>query len=420
MIKKTVLENGVRILTETIPYVHSVSVGYWVATGSKFEAKHEQGASHFIEHMFFKGTKNRNAKDIAESLETVGGQLNAFTTKENTCYYFKVLKEDLELGLDVLSDIFLNSEFNPKEVEKEKNVILEEINMYEDTPDELVHDMAQELVLPSHPLGRTVLGTQTSIKDMKRDYLLTYIKERYTGDNIVISAAGNVEHDELVQKVANKFSELPAKGRKYDLSPPVYNNSFFIKEKDVEQVHLNIALPGIDIFDDDIYSLHVLNSLLGGGMSSRLFQEIREQRGLAYSVYSYHASFLDFGLFGIYAASTPANAQQVVETSLLELKKLTDGDISDKEIQNNKTQLKGGLLLGLENIGSRMSRLGRSELVYDRVVSAEEVADKVMAVKKEDIIILAKKLFKPDLTSIIAVAPKDFTLDKEAIFNKIL
>ena len=417
MIKKTVLANGVRIVTEAIPYVHSVSMGYWVETGSKFELPHEHGASHFIEHMFFKGTKNRTAKNIAESLENVGGQMNAFTSKENTCYYFKVLKEDLDLGIGVLTDIFLNSEFKTQEIEKEKNVILEEISMYEDTPDELVHDLLQEIVIPGHPLGKNVLGTVESIASMNRDILTAYITDRYVGGNIVIAAAGKIDHDEIVTKVEKMLGKILPQGRKYDLPVPKYNPENFIKEKDVEQIHLNITTLGLNIHDEQIYAMHVLNSILGGGMSSRLFQEIREQRGLAYSIYSHQSSFSDFGLFGVYAAVSANNAEEVTNLVLQELKKLKQGQISDLEIVNNKAQLKGSLLLGLENVGSRMSRLGRSELVYGRVINPEEVVEEIMDVKKQDILSLAQRLFTKENICIVAITPKGCKLEPQVLLD---
>jgi predicted Zn-dependent peptidase len=417
LIKKTVLPNGVRIVTEAIPYVHSVSLGYWVETGSKFELPNEHGASHFIEHMFFKGTQNRTAKNIAESLENVGGQLNAFTSKENTCYYFKVLKEDLDLGINVLTDIFLNSEFKVQELEKEKNVILEEISMYEDTPDELVHDLLQEIVIPGHPLGKNVLGTEESIASMNRDILTSYITDRYIGSNIVIAAAGKIDHEEIVTKVEKALGKIPSQGRKYDMPTPKYNCENFIKEKDVEQIHLNIITPGLNIHDEQIYAMHVLNSILGGGMSSRLFQEIREQRGLAYSIYSHQSAFLDFGLFGVYAAVSVNNVQEVTKLVLQELSKIKLGQISDTEITNNKAQLKGGLLLGLENVGSRMSRLGRSELVYGRVINPEEIVQKIMDVKKEDILAIAERLFIKENICIVAIAPKNSMLNPESLLE---
>ena len=296
MWKKTTLENGLRIVTEEVPYVHSAVVGIWVKAGSRNENDKNHGISHLIEHLLFKGTEKRTAKQIAQELETVGGSINAFTTKEYTCYYAKVLDEHIDLAVDILADMFFNSLFDEQEIAKEKNVIIEEIKMYEDSPDELIHDLFAQTVLRNHPLGRTIIGTKESVNSITLSDILSYMNENYTPNNTVIAAAGNISHERIVDKLIKLFGSWTGNLVETPYLQPDHNSETVLIKKDTEQVQICLGVPGLPRDNDDTYTLYVLNNILGGGLSSRLFQEIRENQGLAYSIYSYHSSYNDGGL----------------------------------------------------------------------------------------------------------------------------
>ena len=405
MYQKTVLPNGVRVITEEIEHVRSVSVGLWVGAGSRDEVKGYEGISHFIEHMFFKGTAKRTARDLAESLEAVGGQLNAFTTKEYTCYYVKVLDEDLDLAIDVLSDMFFSSLFDEKEIEKEKNVVIEEIKMYEDSPDELIHDLFSEYVWNDHPLGRPILGTVDSIRSLSREKILDYMEQHYAPDNFVIAVAGKINNGEILQKLSLLFKDFKRGGRRVLEGTPTGRTIERFITKETEQMHLILGVPGLGQNDKDIYPMHILNNILGGGLSSRLFQEIREQRGLAYSVYSYHSTYVDTGLFAIYAGTSPNNTKEVVECILTEIGKIKVAGITTQELERTKAQIKGGLYLGLESVSSRMSRLGKTELTYDRVLTPEDVVQKLDKVTLEDVQRVVNQLWQRDKVSLTMMGP---------------
>lgn len=407
--RKAVLNNGVRIVTEEIPHVRSVSLGLWVGAGSRDEDVNNSGISHFIEHMLFKGTEKRTAREIAEALEAVGGQLNAFTTKEYTCFYVRVLDEHLDLAIDVLSDMFFNSRFGAGDLATERRVVLEEISMYEDSPDELIHDLFARTVWKDHCLGRPILGNVESIQNLTRENLLDYVQRCYRPERMVIAAAGHLNHETLVNKLQPLYenwqcSQLPV------LQPeaPCPQSAIVSQQKDTEQVHICLGVPGLSHNADQIYALSVLNNVLGGGVSSRLFQEIREERGLAYSVYSYHTSYRDSGLLGIYAGTGPANVTQILELLMKEVRQVQAEGIKASELQRTKDQIKGGMYLGLESVSNRMTRLGRSELCYDRVIDPDEVIEKVEAVTQEDILSLAQQLFKPENFSGVAIGPGDY------------
>ncbi|MBC7325361.1 MAG: insulinase family protein, partial [Moorella sp. (in: Bacteria)] len=318
--------------------------------------------SHFLEHLLFKGTTRRTARQIAEELEAVGGVINAFTTKEYTCYYSRVLAEHMDLAIDVLSDMFFNSLLDDQDIEKEKKVILEEIKMYEDSPDELVHDLFARTIWPGHPLGRAILGTSESVAGLNRDLIYRYYQEQYNSANIVLAAAGKFHTAELLAKLQAAFGlkTCPGKGKEY--SPPQVRAGVSINVKDTEQVQICLGVPGLPQDDAGIYALQALNNILGGGLSSRLFQLIREEQALAYSVYSYHAGFVDSGLFTIYAGTSPDNYRQVVELMLEELAAVKNRGITSQELKRTKDQIRGNLLLGQENVNHRMSRLGKTEL----------------------------------------------------------
>ncbi|HEY8909628.1 MAG TPA: pitrilysin family protein [Desulfosporosinus sp.] len=419
MYQKTVLPNGVRIITEEIDHVRSAAFGIWVGAGSRDEREGYEGISHFMEHMFFKGTEHRTARDLAESLEAVGGQLNAFTTKEYTCYFAKILDEDLDLAIDVLSDMFFNSLFDEKEIEKEKNVVIEEIKMYEDSPDELIHDIFSEHVWSDHPLGKPILGTEESIRSLSREKIMTFLSEHYAPDNLVIAVAGKIKHDEVVAKLATQFGTFKRGGRRVLEETPKGQTVERYQKKDTEQMHILLGVPGLGQDDDDIYAMHIFNNILGGGLSSRLFQEIREQRGLAYSVYSYHSTYVDTGLFAIYAGTSPKNTKEVIECILQEVMAIKRNGVTAGELERTKAQIKGGLYLGLESVSSRMSRIGKTELTYNRVLLPEEVIEKLEKVTLEDVLRLVGRLWQKDKISIMTLGPAGHEVVLSELLKKI-
>lgn len=394
MVSKTILPNGVRILTEEIPYFRSVAIGIWVDVGSRDESDEMSGTSHFIEHLLFKGTRNRTAKQIAEALDAVGGQLNAFTTKEYTCYYARVLDEHFDLAVDVLVDMLFNSLFAPQDIERERNVIIEEIKMYEDTPDELVHDVFANALWKGHALGRPVIGCAGAVATLSRESILSYYEKHYLHGRMIVAVAGNVSHDRAVAKLAPLFSQIQNTGEPRNLVQPVPRREITCRQKDTEQVHVCVGTQGLRLDDDNLYVLQVINTVLGGGLSSRLFQEIREQRGLVYSVYSYHASYHDTGLFAIYAGLSKENVNLVLELIANELCKIRSEGISEEELRRAKDQLKGNFLLSLESVNSRMSRLGKSELYLNKVVPPEEVVRRIEEVTAEQVRSLAGEMFR--------------------------
>ncbi len=413
MIQRDTLANGIQILTENMPQVRSVAIGIWIRVGSRDENETNNGISHFIEHIMFKGTKNRTAKQIAEALDAVGGQLNAFTSKEYTCYYVKVLDEHVELAIEILSDMILNSNFNEEDIQKERNVILEEIKMYEDTPDDIVHDIFTTSILKNHPLGRPIIGTKEILTALTRDDLEDFYKTYYVPSNIVIAVAGNLEHNLIVQSIGEKFVTLTGKGLQRETIQPSISQAAIYRGKEVEQVHLCLGGEGLPIKHNDIYALNLLNNILGGGLSSRLFQTIREQMGLAYSVYSYHSSYHETGLFSIYAGLSAENLDKFIKTVFLELEEIKKKGFTETELQRAKNQLKGGILLGMESSGSRMSRLGKSILNIGQVVTPDEIINRVEKVDLKDLDTLANKIFDIDRFSITAVGPKNKNINLE-------
>lgn len=387
------LNNGLRVVTEEIPAFRSVSFGIWVKAGSRDEQPSNNGISHFIEHMLFKGTPRYTAKDIADIFDGIGGNVNAFTSKEYTCYYAKVLDEHLPQAVEVLADMFFHSEFHPEEMEKEKNVILEEIAMYEDTPDDLVHDLAARTAFGEHPLAYSILGLEDRLKAMRPDDLRTYLNQKYRTDNTVVSIAGNIRPDvlELVEKHFSAFgyaAAAPDKG-----TAPVFQGDLIVHTKRTEQNHICLSLPGYPIGHPNIYAMILLNNMIGGGMSSHLFQEVREKRGLAYSVYSYHSSHTDSGLFTIYAGTAPGQTREVLEVTLDALQAIRDRGISDHELKRGKEQLKGNVILGLESTGSRMNRMGKNELLLGRHLTIDEIIARIEGVSHEDIRACIRHLF---------------------------
>lgn len=408
MIKKEVLDNGVRIVTEDIDYVQSASIGIWVGVGARDEEDQLRGISHVIEHMLFKGTERRSAQQIADEIDRVGGYLNAFTDKEYTCYYAKVLSEYIPTAVDVLSDMFLKSVINPEELGREKNVILEEIKRHEDQPDDLVHDVFFQTMWPQHALGKPVIGTSQTVSSFEREDLVKYMQRRYTPDTIVVSAAGNLEHHKIVDMVAERFGDL--KGKRSDWREPDTTPKSNVAEKSVskpvEQVHVVLGVPGYSQTDDRRYKLSLLDTVLGGGMSSRLFQEIREKRGLAYSVGSYTASYREGGLFAVYAGTSPTTVGEVIEIVKREFENVRTENVTDDELVRAKNQIRGGLVMAQESMSNRMMRMGKSELVHDRIIPIEEIMGKIREVTLDDLHETAKGLFGQGLT-LAQVGPFD-------------
>ncbi|WP_058485202.1 M16 family metallopeptidase [Defluviitalea phaphyphila] len=394
MFKLKRLSNGVTIVAEKLPFVRSIALGIWVYNGSRHEKANENGISHFIEHMLFKGTKNRNSKQIAEEMDAIGGQLNAYTTKEYTCYYFRTLDNHINQALDILTDMFFNSIFDEKEIEKEKGVIIEEINMYEDSPEELVHDLMQKAVWEKDPLGEPILGTKDTIMSFNNKTLKTFLNKRYRPENTVIAVAGNFEYDEIINKIEEKFINWNTFQKDdYVYTIPKYQSKLVTKFKDIEQVHLCLSFPGIASDSKDIYNLITLNTIFGGGMSSRLFQKIREDRGLAYSVYSYPTNYKDTGLFTIYAGMNPSQVIEVINLIIKEIENLKSNKIPKQDLIKTKEQLKSNYIMGLESTNSRMSSLGKSQLMLNKIRTPDEIIEKLDEVTQEKIEILIEKIF---------------------------
>ena len=392
-----------RIVLEQIPTVRSVAIGVWIGTGSRNEIPENNGISHFLEHMFFKGTKTRSAREIAESFDSIGGQVNAFTSKEYTCYYAKVLDTHSEYALQVLSDMFFNSTFEAGELDKEKNVVYEEIKMYEDTPDDIVHDLLSKAIYNEHSLGYPILGTEDTLKTFTGDTLNQYMFDTYTPENVVISIAGNVP-ETFISEVEKLFGSYEAGKKEIEYHKPSFHAKHVARKKETEQAHLCIGFEGLQIGHDDVYSLITLNNVLGGSMSSRLFQEVREQRGLAYSVFSYHSAFRDSGVVTIYGGTGAKQLDVLFETVQETLAKLRQEGITEKELTNSKEQLKGSLMLSLESTNSRMSRNGKNELLLSRHRSLDEIVEQIDQVTIESVNGLANNIFT-DEYSVSLISP---------------
>jgi predicted Zn-dependent peptidase len=400
MFSKTVLDNGIRIVSHEMPDHRSASLGIWVENGSRHESPEQNGISHFIEHLLFKGTERRSAAQIAEEMDAVGGVLNAFTAKEHTCYYAKVLDENLPLAIDLLTDIFLNSRFDSEEIERERSVILQEISQAEDTPDDYVHDLFSLDFYNDHPLARPICGTAETVTSFARANFLSFFKSRYRPRRVIISAAGHLSHAVLVREMAERLGSVtdgagsqaqPIEGER----APQIRNGVFQHPKPLEQVHLCLGGAGIYQAHPKRYAAYVLNTILGGGMSSRLFQEIREKRGKAYSVYSFMSTYRDVGYLGIYAGTNMGSVEEVVDLILKELKSLAAGNIKDDEIRRTQGQIVGSMMLGLESTDSWMSHIARNEIYFGRSITTEEIVQGIRAVSHEEIVDLARSLFRP-------------------------
>jgi predicted Zn-dependent peptidase len=413
MFAKTVLDNGIRVVSHQMPEHRSVSLGIWVESGSRHESEEQNGLSHFIEHLLFKGTERRTAAQIAEEMDAVGGVINAFTSKEHTCYYAKVLDEDLPLAIDLLTDIFLHSTFDAEEIERERSVILQEISQSEDTPDDYVHDLFSLDFFSDHPIGRPICGREETVSGFQREDIVNFFKSRYRPRRVIVSAAGHFRHDALVGEIAERLGSIEDSSDQADGEPlvgesaPRMRSGVFPHVKSLEQAHLCLGVAGVRQADPKRYAAYVLNTMLGGGMSSRLFQEIREKRGKAYSVYSFSTSYKDVGYLGVYAGTSVASAEEVIDLTVKELKKLAAGDIREDELRRTQGQLVGSMILGLESTDSWMSHIARNEIYFGTFVTTEEICARVRAVSRDDVVQLANELFRADAMAVTLLG--DFT-----------
>ena len=387
--------------------VRSASLGIWADVGSAVERKEKRGVSHFVEHMLFKGTERRSAREIAETMDAVGGNLNAFTDKETTCYYGKVIDHHVPLAIDVLADMFLHSVFDPPELLKEQKVILEEIRMYDDAPDELIHDLFVRSTWSESSLGEPTIGYAETVSKLTRDDILEHLKAHYQPNTVVIAAAGNVEHEAIVELCAKAFAGFEGWCEPPRPETPRLTPATLVKEKDTEQAYVVLGARGLSSRDERRYALSVLDTVLGGGMSSRLFQEVREKRGLAYSVYTFQQNYRGAGLFGVSAGTSPATVQECVDVIVEQLQLARDVGISESELRLAKEHMKGGLTLSLESTASRMMRLGRSEYNLGRELTVEEIEAKVEAVTADEVITLAKELLAPEQLGLCILGPMD-------------
>lgn len=408
--------NGMRVLTETIPHALSASIGIWVENGSRYEKPQENGVSHFIEHLLFKGTARRTAAQIAEEIDAVGGVLNAFTGKEYTCYYARVLGEDVPLAVDILADIFLNSLFNPEDVERERQVVLQEISQAEDTPDDLIHDLFNLNFWQGHSLALPIFGSVETVNRIDRELMLTFMDEHYRAQRVFIAAAGKIDHDRLVEQCERLFSAVKRDGHKVPVTPPQSRRVIAYHERPLEQVHICIGTPGVSYSHPLRYAAYVMNTALGGGMSSRLFQEVREKRGRVYTIHSFMSSYLDCGYFAVYAGTSAEWAQEVIEVTLGELARVAREGLAPAELARAKSQLKGNLLLSLESTDSRMNRLAHNEIYFGRQISIDEIAQRIEKVTADEIVELASSIFKADRTGIVLLGDlKGRSVDESAL-----
>jgi predicted Zn-dependent peptidase len=396
-IERAKLANGVRIVTESMPYVRSVSLGVWIGTGSRIERGPENGLSHFLEHMVFKGTTTRSAEDIAKSVDSVGGGLDAFTSKELVSFNTKVLDEHLPLALDILSDMVLNPLLLSEDIEKEKGVILEEIKMEADQPEFVLHETFISNFWKGHGLGKPILGTRDTVKKFEREMLHEFYSRVYSPSNILITAAGNLDHQNMVELIADKFAGLAAReALPVDTIPKTHAPLILKKKESLEQVHITMGVPAYRLAHEMRYPLYILNTVLGAGMSSRLFQNIREKQGLAYAVYSELNLFSDTGCFTVYAGTAVETAKKVVESVINEFRALKQDLIGEDELRRAKDHLKGSLMLSLESTSSRMSNLARQELYFDKFMTLDEMLDNIESVNREDVQKIAQKFFTTD------------------------
>lgn len=394
MYKKHVLENGLTIIGEEIPYVKSISLGIWINAGSRIEDEEISGISHFIEHMLFKGTKNRTSKQIASEIDNLGGQINAFTSKECTCYYVKLLDSHIDIGIDILSDMILNSKFNEDDLDKERSVIIEELKMYEDSPEDLAYDLLTENIYKNDPLGMNIIGTEESLERLNREKLLDYFNKYYVPNNSVIAISGNFNFNEIINKIEDKFKGWKKRSVNIDIKKAEFKSCFLTKNKDIEQVNLAMSLEAVPLEnDEEVYALAVINTVFGGSISSRLFQKIREEKGLVYSIYSSQSLYRKCGELGIFASMSNEHLEEVYESIIEEIKIMKKDYLTEQEIKESKEQLKGSYILGLESTSSRMMSIGRSLLLNNKVESTDDILKSIDNVDRETVKKVIDKIF---------------------------
>ena len=403
--QKVVLHNGIRIVTEKIPYLRSVSIGIWINSGSRDEEDKNSGISHFLEHLAFKGTEKRSARQIAFEMDSIGGQIDAFTSREYTCYSAKVLDEHLPVAIDLLSDILLNSTLKPADIDKERQVILEEFKFVEDNPADYIYDLLYQSVWSSHPLGRSILGNHESIEKIDRNKLVNHLDNHYIPKNIIIAAAGNIDECRLNELLENAFGSLNKNASSSREAPPEIKRNFIVKERELEQVHFCLGTKGLRSADESRFEGYLLNTILGGSMSPRLFQKIREDYGLAYSIHSFISPYADTGLLGIYAGTSAEFFEKVLKMSLEEFKLLMTVKVSADELKKAKEQLKGNLMLSLESSSSRMNQLAKQEMYFERFFSLDEIIDEIEKVTEEKIQRLANRLLDNSFFNLAVLGP---------------
>ena len=403
--QSTRLPNGVRVVSESLADLASVTAGIWVENGSRYEQPEQAGISHFLEHLFFKGTERRTAAGIAEEMDAVGGVLNAFTGKEYTCYYAKVLCEHLPMALDLLADIFTHSTFPSEEVERERSVVIQEISQAEDTPDDYVHELFNTAFWPGHPLARPIAGTPATVSALNRDHFLAFLDARYRPDRILIAAAGNVSHEQLLAVAEQQFGGLAGTAVRVDGVPPTHRPGVSVHQKDLEQVHVCLGTPGISHTDQERYAAHLLNMALGGGMSSRLFQSVREEAGLAYSVYSAVDFHRDAGMLSIHLGVSPERGREALARLRDELITLTDRGPTEEEVEAARSQLRGSVLIGQESVSNRMFHLAHEEIYCRRYVPSEEQVARIGAVTMDQVMAVARRYLHPERFVLTALGP---------------
>jgi len=406
MVIAETLPSGLRLVTEQMPHVRSVTVGVWLGRGSRHESDRESGVAHFVEHMLFKGTTSRTAREIAQTIDSIGGQLDAFTAKEYASYYVKVLDEHLPMALDLLSDLVMRPALAPADVAREQSVILEEIKMVEDAPDDLVHELFAQQFWSRHPLGRPILGTPETVGALTADELRSYFTRTYIAPHFVVAAAGNFEHARMRDLVERSFAALPSSGPNAPTEPPAVTPGVASRVKEIEQSHLCIGTPGYPQAHADRHAMYVLNTILGGSMSSRLFQHIREDRGLAYAVFSHLTTYSDAGLLTVYAGCATEKVDEVVALTLQEFRELREVEVPADELRRAKDHLKGSLMLGLESTSSRMSHLARQELFFRRHVTLDEMLANIESVSADDVQRVACDLFLDNRLAATMVGPE--------------
>jgi predicted Zn-dependent peptidase len=416
-VEVTRLSSGLSVLTDRMPHLESASLGVWVGSGSRDEAPDEHGISHLLEHMAFKGTKRRNARQIAEAIEAVGGDLNAATSVESTAYFCRVLKADVPLALDVLSDILSEPAFDPDELQREQNVIVQEIGATEDAPDDLVFDRLQAIAFPHQPIGRSILGTPETVRSVNPARLRAYLARNYQGPDMLVAAAGAVEHKAIVAEAEKRFASFNGPAAPQP-EPAHFGGGTKVETRDLEQVHIALALEGLPVSDDALYSLQVFTNVLGGGMSSRLFQEVREKRGLCYSIHAFHMPYSDTGLFGLYAGTDEADAPELMRVVIDEIAGATE-QLNQAEVNRSKAQMKAGLLMALESSEARVGQLARQMLAYGRPIPLDEIVAKVDAVTVESARAAGRALIGRSPPAIAALGPGN-TLESTAAIAESL